>query len=69
MIWLVYTDEVTQLDRLIKRDSINKEEGLERIRAQMPINLKREYATKIIDNRGNFKTLKKQMEKAIYEII
>ena len=68
-IWLVYTDEVTQLDRLIKRDSINKEEGLERIRAQMPINLKREYATKIIDNRGNFKTLKKQMEKAIYEII
>lgn len=68
-IWLVYTDEVTQLDRLIKRDSINKEEGLERIRAQMPINLKREYATKIIDNRGNLKTLKKQMEKAIYEII
>ena len=68
-IWLVYTDKATQLDRLIKRDSINKEEGLKRIKAQMPIDLKREYATKIIDNRGSFEALKKQMEKVFYEII
>lgn len=68
-IWLVYADEKTQLDRLIKRDSISKKEGIERIRAQMPIDLKREYATKIIDNRGSFEALKKQMEKVFYEII
>ena len=68
-IWLVYANEKTQLDRLIKRDSISKKEGIERIRAQMPIDLKREYATKIIDNRGSFEALKKQMEKVFYEII
>ncbi|NMB27813.1 MAG: dephospho-CoA kinase [Tissierellia bacterium] len=68
-IWLVYTDEEAQLNRLIKRDMLNEKEALKRIKAQMPIDLKREYATKIIDNRGNIKTLKKQMEKVIYEII
>ena len=68
-IWLVYADEKTQLHRLIERDVIDEKEGSQRIKAQMPIDLKREYATKIIDNRGNLKTLKKQMEKAIYEII
>ena len=68
-IWLVYTDEATQLNRLVKRDSINREEGIERIKAQMSIDLKRKYATKIIDNCGDFQTLKKQMEKVFYEII
>jgi dephospho-CoA kinase len=68
-IWLVYADEKTQLYRLMKRDFINKKEGLERIKAQLPMEIKREYATKIIDNRGDLKTLEKQTEKIIDEIM
>lgn len=68
-IWLVYVDEKTQLDRLATRDYINEDEGFRRIKAQMPIEYKRRYATKIIDNRGDLKALRKQMEKIIDELI
>ena len=68
-IWLVYIDEKTQLSRLMKRDNIDEEIGLKKIKSQMPIELKTKYATKIIDNRGDLKTLKKQVNKIISEII
>lgn len=68
-IWLVYVDEATQLDRLMKRDSIDRLEGIKRIKAQMPIELKREYATRIIDNRGDLEMLNRQMIKIMDEII
>lgn len=68
-IWLVYIDEKTQLSRLMKRDLIGEERGIEKIRSQMSIDLKKRYATKIIDNRGDLKTLKKQINKIMDEII
>ncbi|NLW22417.1 MAG: dephospho-CoA kinase [Tissierellia bacterium] len=68
-IWLVYVDERTQLDRLMKRDSISEEEALKRIRAQMPIEDKKKYATRIIDNRVDLERLKKQVEGIIDETI
>ena len=68
-IWLVYVDEATQLDRLIKRDLISKEDAIKRIRAQMPLKLKREYATRIIDNGKDLKSLEKTVEKIVYEVI
>ena len=60
-IWLVYADETTQLNRLIRRDGIDEEEAIHRIKAQMPMEMKRAYATKIIDNRGDIKSLGKQL--------
>lgn len=68
-IWLVYVDEITQLDRLIKRDLISREEGIRRIKAQMPMELKREYATRVIDNRKDIKNLEEQIEKIMDEVI
>lgn len=68
-IWLVYVDERTQLDRLIKRDDLEKEDAHRRINSQMAIELKREYATRIIDNQGNIERLEKQIEEIIDEII
>ena len=62
-IWLVYTDEKTQLDRLVKRDNISEEQGIERIKSQIPMDLKKEYATRVIDNRGSIKSLIEQVEK------
>lgn len=68
-IWLVYIDEKLQLSRLMKRDSIDKKLGLEKIESQMPIELKKSYATKIIDNSGDLKALNKKMNKVLKNIM
>lgn len=68
-IWLVYVDEKTQITRLMERDSIDKEEALKKIRAQMPIELKKNYATRIIDNRGDIETLEEQIRQKIKDVI
>jgi dephospho-CoA kinase len=51
-IWVVYADEGTQLERLMKRDLIGKDEALRKIAAQMPMDEKIKFGDKIIDNRG-----------------
>ncbi|NLJ78164.1 MAG: dephospho-CoA kinase [Tissierellia bacterium] len=68
-IWLVYTDESTQLQRLMKRDCIDRSEAIGRLRSQMPIESKRKYATRIIDNRGDLDILNRQMNKLMNDII
>lgn len=68
-IWLVYVDKNTQLNRLIKRDKINKEEGLRKIRAQMPIDEKPKYATRIIDNSKDLISLRRQVLRIIEDSI
>lgn len=68
-IWLVYIDEKTQLERLTKRDKINEEEAMKRIKAQMSMDMKIKYATKVIDNRGDKETLETKVKKIIKEAI
>lgn len=68
-IWLVYVDENTQLDRLIKRDKINREEAIRKIRTQISIEEKKKYVTKIIDNRKDINNLKEQITKLLKESI
>ena len=68
-IWLVYVDEKTQLNRLIRRNGISEEEAIYRIKAQMPIDMKKKYATRIIDNRGDKKRLEEQVDEMLKEII
>jgi dephospho-CoA kinase len=51
-IWVVYADEGTQLERLMKRDLIGREEALRKMSAQMPMDEKIKFADKIIDNTG-----------------
>lgn len=67
-IWLVYLDRKTQLDRLMKRDSINKEQALNRINSQMSIELKKKYATRTLDNSGGLISLEKQLDEILKEI-
>ncbi|MBZ2175326.1 dephospho-CoA kinase [Schnuerera sp. xch1] len=64
-IWLIYVNEKTQLERLMKRDAIKKEDGIKRIRAQIPIEIKKKYATRIIDNSGSIRTLEEQIQEII----
>lgn len=68
-IWLVYVDEEIQLKRLMERDSIGKEEAIKRIEAQMPMCLKKKYATRIIDNSGEKNELERKVKKLVEEVI
>lgn len=51
-IWLVFVDRDLQLERLIARDAISREEALRKMSAQMPLDEKTAYADVIIDNSG-----------------
>lgn len=68
-IWLVYVDEGNQIDRLMKRDRIDRTEALKKIRVQMPIEVKKKYATIVIDNRGDIKDLDEQVRRFIEKSI
>ncbi|HKZ17749.1 MAG TPA: dephospho-CoA kinase, partial [Geobacteraceae bacterium] len=51
-IWVVYADEGTQIERLMKRDKIGRDEAMRKIAAQMPMEEKVKSGQVIIDNRG-----------------
>ncbi|WP_202710710.1 dephospho-CoA kinase [Sporosalibacterium faouarense] len=61
-IWLVYIDEETQLQRLMKRDGIDRLQAFKKIKAQMSINEKKKYADVIIDNSGSISDLEKKLD-------
>ena len=60
-IWLVYVNPVTQLERLMKRNSYSEQEALDRIHSQMSLDEKRDLSTVVIDNSGTMKQLQKQL--------
>lgn len=61
--WLVYADEGTQRQRLMKRDNIDAGVAMKKIRSQINIEKKKEMADVIIDNSGKPEETRKQVEK------
>lgn len=61
-IWLVSIPKALQLDRLMNRDKISREDAENRIRAQLSLEIKKRYADKIIDNSRDVNYLKEQLE-------
>ncbi|MDR7870291.1 MAG: dephospho-CoA kinase [Tissierellaceae bacterium] len=68
-IWLVYVDEKTQLKRLMLRNNLSQQQATERIKTQIPLEEKKEHATKIIDNNGDLTQLNINVEKLLQEIM
>lgn len=62
---LVYTTETLQLQRLIEREQIERDEALTKIQAQRSIEEKRKYASYIIDNTGDLRRLKEQVDEML----
>lgn len=50
---VVYAREEQQVERLMARDSLSREQALARIKSQMPLDEKRTYADIVIDNTGD----------------
>ena len=66
---VIYTTQAQQLERLMSRDGYSKEEALERIRTQIPVEEKRKRATYVIDNSGTLTQLKEECERVKEEIL
>lgn len=56
-VWLVYVNELIQIERLMSRNGLTKEDAIARIKSQMRLDDKRSYADVIIDNNGTPQTL------------
>jgi len=65
---VVYTPSDVQLERFMKRNGYSKEESLNRINTQMPIDKKKEKATWVIDNSQNLKHLQQEVEDFVEKI-
>lgn len=63
---LVYTTEALQLQRLIQRDQIDRDQALAKIRAQWSIEKKRKYASYIIDNTGDLSLLYDKVDEMLF---
>jgi len=66
---VVYTPKETQLERLIKREGLSETEAKQRIDAQLPIDLKKEKATFVIDNSKDLAHLQRECERVKEEIL
>ena len=65
---VVYTPSDIQLERFMKRNGYSKEESLNRIASQMPIDEKKKRATWVIDNSKNLKHLQRECEDFVAQI-
>ena len=59
--WLVYVDRDVQVERLMKRDQLSKDEAESRLAAQWPLEKKKDLASHILDNNGNQEQLLTQV--------
>lgn len=66
---VIYTPRDTQINRLMKRDNISKEEAELKISNQWDIEKKKQMADMVIDNSKDLKHLQNEVERIIGEII
>ena len=59
--WLVYVDRDVQVERLMKRDHLSKDESESRLAAQWPLDKKKDLASHVLDNNGNLDQLLTQV--------
>jgi len=66
---VVYATAEQQLDRLMHREGYSRQEALNRIATQIPVEEKRKMATYVIDNSGTLTQLKQECERVKEEIL
>ena len=59
--WLVYVNRDVQVERLMKRDQLSKDEAESRLAAQWPLEKKKDLASHILDNNSNQEQLLTQV--------
>jgi dephospho-CoA kinase len=59
---VVYTPEEQQIQRLMARDGISRDEAVSRLKSQLPIDEKVGYADFVIRNEGSLEETRKQVD-------
>lgn len=67
-IWLIYVNEATQINRLMKRDKLDRAESQKRISSQMSMETKYKMADVIIDNNDDKLILKSNVLSALLDL-
>ncbi len=62
LVLVVYVDEEVQLERLVRRDGLSREEADQALRVQIPLREKVEMADFVIDNNGSLQQTEAQVE-------
>lgn len=62
---VVYTPKEIQIQRLCEREGFSETDALQRLNAQLDIEVKREKADFVIDNSGNLKQLQDEIDRFV----
>lgn len=65
---LVWVDFKTQIERVKKRDNLSEAQVINRIKSQMSLEDKKKLVDYTLDNSGNIKKTKEELEKILKEI-
>ena len=65
----VYAPKDLQIQRVIKRDNLTKDEAIKRVESQIDIEIKKKRAKWVIDNSGSLSQLQKECERVKEEIL
>lgn len=66
-VWVVYTSESIQMDRLMQRNNLSLEDTKARVYSQISIDKKSRMADHVIDNLGDKLELKQNLERLLKE--
>ncbi|HCX0428000.1 TPA: dephospho-CoA kinase [Staphylococcus aureus] len=66
-VWVVYTSESIQMDRLMQRNNLSLEDAKARVYSQISIDKKNRMADHVIDNLGDKLELKQNLERLLEE--
>ncbi|MFT1924277.1 dephospho-CoA kinase [Staphylococcus aureus] len=64
-VWVVYTSESIQMDRLMQRNNLSLEDAKARVYSQISIDKKSRMADHVIDNLGDKLELKQNLERLL----
>ena len=68
-IMVVYVDEETQIERLMRRNHISRSDALHLMGQQISIEKKKEMADFVIDNRNHYEDLYQEIERVLKDEI
>lgn len=60
-VWLVVVSKDVQVNRVMERDGVSREQALQRINSQMSVEEKQKYADVIIDNSGSTESTRQKV--------
>jgi dephospho-CoA kinase len=69
LVLLVYAPPELQIQRVMKRNNLTREEAVARLRSQMPIDEKLKIAHLVIRNDGTMRELEKSVEEVWQELV